>query len=331
MRAENDTPDQRKPGASRQSEPDQGNTGLPRQGEPGLPGQGEPRQGKPAQDRPPLDAARLNQAILHSGGLWQAIEVTASTGSTNADLLARAAQGAPEGLVLTAEEQLAGRGRMGRSWVSPPRSALMFSLLLRPQQVPVARRGWLPLLAGVAVAEAVSTVTGIDARLKWPNDLMVRQTQPARDAQPTRDAKLAGILAEASGDAIVVGVGLNVSSTPAELPPPRPGALPATSLRLAAADQVTPDREALLAAILASFERWYGPWRQAAGDAGASGLRPAYTHLCATIGRHVRAELPGDQLLSGLAVGVDSDGRLLVRGPSGAEVRVAAGDVVHLR
>lgn len=267
---------------------------------------------------------------MHPGGLWQAIEVTGSTGSTNADLLARAAQGAPEGLVLTAEEQLAGRGRMGRSWVSPPRSSLMFSLLLRPHQVPVGRRGWLPLLTGVAVAEAVNAATGIRARLKWPNDLMVR------DALSARDAKLAGILAEASGGAIVVGVGLNVSTTPDELPPPPPGGLPATSLRAtttdqAATDNSVPDRETLLAAILASFERWYEPWRQASGDPEASGLRPAYTRLCATIGRRVRAELPGDQLLSGLAVGVDSDGRLLVREPSGTEVPVAAGDVVHLR
>ena len=289
------------------------------------PGQGEPAPPGQSLDRPPLDAARLNQVILHPGGLWRAIEVTSSTGSTNADLLARAVQGAPEGLVLTAEEQLAGRGRMGRSWVSPPRSALMFSLLLRPHQVPVARRGWLTLLAGVAVAEAVSTATGIGVRLKWPNDLIVR------DAPSGADAKLAGILAEASGDAIVVGVGLNVSTTPDELPPPRPGALPATSLRAATTGQPVPDREALLAAILASFERWYQPWREAAGDPEASGLRPAYTRLCGTIGRRVRAELPGNQLLSGLAVGVDSDGRLLVREPSGTEVPVAAGDVVHLR
>src|SRR6202044_370152 len=88
-----------------------------------------------------------------------------------------------------------------------------------------------------------------------------------------------------------------------------------------------PDRETLLAAILASFERWYQPWRQAAGDPEASDLRPVYTRLCATIGRRVRAELPGDQLLSGLAVGVDSDGRLLVREPSGTEVPVAAARV----
>ena len=144
------------------------------------------------------------------------------TGSTNADLLARALGGAPEGVVLAAEEQSAGRGRMGRAWVSPPRAALTFSLLVRPATVPPARRGWLPLLAGVAVATAVTAVTGVQTRLKWPNDVL------------TGPAKLAGILAEAAGNAVVVGVGLNVSTEPGELPPPGPGALPATSLRIAA-------------------------------------------------------------------------------------------------
>jgi BirA family biotin operon repressor/biotin-[acetyl-CoA-carboxylase] ligase len=205
----------------------------------------------------------------------------------------------------------------------------MFSLLLRPGAVPPGRRGWVTLLAGVAVAEAVRTATGIDARLKWPNDLL------ARDAGLARPAKLAGILAEASGDAIVVGVGLNVSTTRAELPPPRASALPATSLHESGASH-TPeasrlDREALLVTVLAAFERWYQAWLQAAGDPEASGLRPAYLDLCDTIGRRVRAELPGDQLVSGLAAGVDSDGRLLVRDPSGAVLPVAAGDVVHLR
>ena len=315
---------------------------MPCSGEPGKPGHntghvighatGHAPADEPASARPPLDAARLNQAVLRPGGLWQVIEVTESTGSTNADLLARAAQGAPEGLVMTAEEQVAGRGRLGRSWVSPPRSALMFSLLLRPHQVPAARRGWLPLLAGVAVAEAVNAAIGAGVRLKWPNDILAPGPGSAGDPAAPGEAKLAGILAEASGTAVVVGVGLNVSTTPAELPPPRPGALPATSLASQAAqNDPAPDREALFAAILASFERWYQAWRQAAGDPEASGLRPAYTRLCATIGRQVRAELPGDQLLSGLAVGVDSDGRLLVRAPSGAESAVAAGDVVHLR
>jgi BirA family transcriptional regulator, biotin operon repressor / biotin---[acetyl-CoA-carboxylase] ligase len=278
-----------------------------------------------APGRKPLDAASLARAVVRPGGLWQAVEVEDRTGSTNADLLVRALAGAPEGVVLAAEEQSAGRGRMGRAWVSPPRAALTFSLLVRPAAVPPARRGWLPLLAGVAVASAVAAVTGVQTRLKWPNDLL---------AGP---AKLGGILAEAAGDAIVVGVGLNVSAEPGELPPPGPGALAATSLRIerSAASEIARsaalEREPLLIAILADFERWYQAWCRAAGDPERSGLRAGYTKLSGTIGRRVRAELPGGQVLSGLAVGVDPDGRLLVGVPSGTVVPVAAGDVVHLR
>ena len=268
--------------------------------------------------RAPLDAAALRRAAVRPGGLWREIEVVPSTGSTNADLLARALRGEPEGAVLAAEEQRAGRGRMGRTWTSPPRAALTFSVLLKPA-VPPARRGWLPLLTGVAVAAAVTEVTGVETSLKWPNDVL------AGDG----DAKLAGILAEAAGDAVVVGIGLNVSTEPAEFPSPRPGALPATSLRAAGATAL--NRASLLLAILEGFERWYRAWQRAGGDPDRSGLRPGYTRLSATIGRTVRAELPGGQALSGPAAGVDSDGRLLVRVSPVSEVAVAAGDVVHLR
>ena len=266
--------------------------------------------------RVPLDPVALRRAVIRPGGLWREIEVVESTGSTNADLLARALAGEPEGVVLAAEEQRAGRGRMGRTWTSPARAALTFSVLLKPA-VPPARRGWLPLLTGVAVTAAVTSVTGVETRLKWPNDVLAA------------DAKLCGILAEASGDAVVVGIGLNVSTEPAELPDPRPGALPATSLRAAGATALS--RANLLLAILEGFERWYRTWQLAGGDPDRSGLRPEYTRLSATIGRTVRAELPGGQALSGPAAGVDSDGRLLVRVSSGSEVAVAAGDVVHLR
>jgi BirA family biotin operon repressor/biotin-[acetyl-CoA-carboxylase] ligase len=286
----------------------------------------------PPLDAPPLDAAALGRAVVRPGGLWRAVEVTAMTGSTNADLLARAAAGAAEGLVLAAEEQRAGRGRMGRAWLAPPRAALTFSLLVRPRTVPPGRRGWLPLLAGVAVATAVHAVSSVDARLKWPNDVLVGP------------AKLGGILAEAAGDAIVVGIGVNVSTEQAELPPPGPGALPATSLLALTGKALTSnaltgkaltsnalDRESLLTGILAGFERRYQAWVQADGDPERSGLRAEYTGLCATIGRRVRAELPGGQLLSGLAAGVDPDGRLVVRVSPDSDVPVAAGDVVHLR
>jgi len=310
------------------------------------PGQATSPSSPSSPSRKPLDAAGLARALVRPGGLWQAVGVVDRTGSTNADLLARALGGAPEGVVLAAEEQSEGRGRMGRAWVSPPRAALTFSLLVRPKAVPPARRGWLPLLAGVAVATAVTAVTGVQTRLKWPNDVL---------AGP---AKLAGILAEAAGDAVVVGVGLNVSTEPGELPPVGPGALAATSLRIAASAApataapeapataapeapataapeapatAAPEREPLLIAILAGFERRYQDWCRAGGDPERSGLRAGYTELSGTIGRRVRAELPGGQVLSGPAVGVDPDGRLLVRVSSGTVVPVAAGDVVHLR
>jgi BirA family transcriptional regulator, biotin operon repressor / biotin---[acetyl-CoA-carboxylase] ligase len=290
-----------------------------------------------ATGRQPLDVAAVRAAVLRPDGLWRAVEVTELTGSTNADLLARATAGAPEGTVLAAEQQNAGRGRLGRAWVAPPRAALTFSLLLRPRDVPKARHGWLPLLAGLATAEAVRAAAGVDARLKWPNDLLagaghVLASPAAAGGQAGRvvpPGKLGGILAEATADAVVIGIGLNVSTEPDELPPPGPGPLAATSLR--AAGSPSPDRGALLAAILAVFERRYRAWSSVFGDAERSGLRADYTRLCATIGRRVRVELPGGGLLTGLATGVDADGRLLVRTCSGTEVPVAAGDVVHVR
>ena len=267
--------------------------------------------------RTPLDAAALRAAAVRPGGLWRTVEVTAVTGSTNADLLARAAAGEPEGAVLAAEYQNAGRGRLGRSWTSPPRAALTFSVLLRPSAVPRARLGWLPLLAGVAVAAAVRAVAAVDAQLKWPNDVLVGE------------AKLGGILAEASGDAVVVGTGVNVSNGPAELPPPGPGALPATSLLLEQARSL--DRAVLLAEILAGLECRYRAWSAVFGDTERSGLRAEYTGLCGTLGRRVRIELPGGRALDGVAAALEADGRLLVSVPPDADLPVAAGDIVHLR
>jgi BirA family biotin operon repressor/biotin-[acetyl-CoA-carboxylase] ligase len=269
-------------------------------------------------DRAPLDAPALQARLIHPGGFWREITVVGTTGSTNADLAARAADGAPEGTVLVAEEQRAGRGRMGRRWVSPPRSSIMVSVLLRPARVPPSQRGWLPLLAGVATATAVRATTAVPAGLKWPNDLLVGER------------KLAGILAEQSGEAIVVGLGLNVSTTEAELPDTGAGAAPATSLRLEGATGL--DRTALLAAVLEEFARRYQAWSRTEppGDPEASGLRAAYRELSTTIGRDVRVERPAGQLTTGRATGVDAAGRLIVAGPAGTEA-VSAGDVRHLR
>ena len=162
-----------------------------------------------------LDATRLNGALGSPPGLWREVRVVEETGSTNADLLAKARSGAGEGLVLVAEAQTSGRGRMGRRWISPPRRALTFSVLLRPA-VPAGLLGWAPLLAGVAVASALERTAGVDARLKWPNDVLVD------------GAKIAGILAERWGNAVVIGTGINVLQQRGELPVPT-----ATSLLVA--------------------------------------------------------------------------------------------------
>jgi len=261
--------------------------------------------------RPPLNLHVLRQDLLGPGRLWRDLRVVAETGSTNADLLAAAAGGAGEGMVLGAEAQSAGRGRMGRHWVSPPRAGLMFSVLLRPAAVPAARRGWVPLLTGVAVASALSAQAGVDARLKWPNDVLVN------------GAKLAGILAEQTGDAIVVGTGINVSTSRDELPGPA-----ATSLALEGA--ACADRDLLLARVLTELERWYLAWTGAAGDAGGCGLRQEYQRLCATLGRQVRVTLPGGTVVTGTASEVDDTGRLIVRSAA-QSIAVSAGDVIHVR
>jgi BirA family biotin operon repressor/biotin-[acetyl-CoA-carboxylase] ligase len=255
-----------------------------------------------------LASAQVSAACV--GELWTSVDVVERTGSTNEDLLAR---GGPAGQVLVAEEQTAGRGRMGRTWVSEPGAALTFSVLLRPTAVPPHRRGWLPLLTGVAVATAVRSVAGVPAVLKWPNDVLAGE------------AKLAGILAEQSGDVVVVGIGINVATPLSALPVSAAG-LPATSLRAEGSDVA---REVVLIEVLRELERCYLAYR-ADPDPGRSGLQASYRELCATLGRPVRVELPGDRTIAGVAQDVDADGRLLLRDGE-TLTPVSAGDIIHLR
>ncbi|MGG7611985.1 biotin--[acetyl-CoA-carboxylase] ligase, partial [Streptomyces sp. ZG43] len=218
--------------------------------------------------RPPLHESALRRALVRPDGLWTSLDVVQETGSTNADLAARAPE-LPEGTVLVAEEQLSGRGRLDRRWSAPARSGIFFSVLLRPT-APVEKWGWLPLLTGVAVASAVSRIAGVDTGLKWPNDLMVTVGDEER--------KAGGILAEMAGGGIVIGVGVNVTLRADELPVPTAG-----SLGLAQA--AVTDRDPLLRAVLRSLEEWYGRWQEAGGDAAASGAQAAYAAGCVTLGR----------------------------------------------
>lgn len=273
-------------------------------------------------DRPPLSGSALRRALVDDAagaGSLARLDVVAEAGSTNADLLARAddPDGWPHRSLLVAEHQQAGRGRLDRTWVTPPRAALTLSLLLRPS-APRGRWGWLPLLAGVAVVRALREGSGVDAGLKWPNDVLL----PPRPGTDEGAGKVAGLLAQVEGDVVVLGIGLNVTSTADELPPG------GTSLRLAGA--ATTDRDTVLRALVRELLRQLDAFESADGDAVACGLAGAARELCVTLGQTVRVERPGGALV-GDAEGLDDDGRLLVREPSGALTAVAAGDVVHLR
>lgn len=306
-------------------------------------------------DRAGLSGRALERAVLRPGGVWREIRVVRQTGSTNADLLSAARDGASEGLVLVAEFQTAGRGRLDRGWASPPGAGLTFSVLLRPRGVPSALLGWIPLLAGVAAGSAVRSSTGVDIRLKWPNDLLADER------------KLGGILAESWADAVVVGIGLNVSNGPDELPGPAAtslaleaagprtarskqagaaapagaGARPSADRAAAAAGPAevgTPEaapairRADVLAAVLGELAAWYQAWvgQAAPGDPDSCGLRQAYRERSATLGRAVAALLPGGGQVTGTAVDVDRSGQLVIDTAAGP-VPVSAGDVVHLR
>lgn len=252
--------------------------------------------------RPPLHEAALRRALLVPGGFYTDVVVTAETASTNADVAAAARAGVAEGLVVTAERQVAGRGRLGRRWAMPSRAGIAVSVLLRPDGVSPARYGWLPLLAGTALVEAVRRVAAVDAVLKWPNDLLI-------DGR-----KCGGVLVELHERAVVVGIGLNCSLRADELPVPT-----ATSLALAGAE--TTDRDPILRAVLRRLADRYRAWLESDAD-----LREEYLVHCATVGQRVRIGLPNGTEVTGTAEDVDAGGRLVIDG-----VPYSAGDVVHLR
>ncbi len=231
----------------------------------------------------------------------------ASLDSTNRYALAAARDGAAAGLVVVAEEQTAGRGRLGRSWIAPPGAALLVSVLLRPALAPDELH-LLTAAGSLAMAEAVEAVCGLRPELKWPNDLLVG------------DRKLAGVLAEADVDgsevrAVVVGIGLNVEwdHFPAEL------AEIATSCSVETGGPVS--RAAVLDAFLT---------RASVRFADLDAAFAEYRARLGTLGRAVRVDRASGPL-RGIAVDVAPDGTLLVETADQGIVAVTAGDVVHLR
>ena len=265
-----------------------------------------------APHRAPLDVDGVRRDLVGPGRALRRLDVVVSTGSTNADLLARRAAGEDiDGAVLVAEHQSAGRGRQGRSWSTPPRSSIALSVGVGVDGLAPSAWGWLPLLTGVAATDAVHATTGIEPGLKWPNDIMVGA------------GKLGGILAEVAAPApvIVVGLGLNVTLTAGEAPDSR-----ATSLLMLGSTMT--DRTALLGSILAELSARIDSWRRAGGEDPR--LVADYRARSITLGTKVRALLPGQREIVGTATDLDEFGQLHI--DTGAQtIAVSAGDITHLR
>lgn len=261
--------------------------------------------------------------LPRSAALVPKLEILEHAGSTNDELAGRAGADPddwPDLSVLITDDQRAGRGRLGRVWVAPAGKTLAVSVLLRPvteNGAPLERDafGWLPLLAGVAMARAAQSL-GVDARVKWPNDVLIA------------DHKVCGVLSEllpasaSMAPGAVIGAGVNLSLAPDELPVDT-----ATSFTIAGID---PGPDVLLAAYLTELNRLYRGLLAADGDAVGSGIADAVRDACETLGRAVRVELPGGDMLVGTAVDLDETGRLVVEA-NGRRTAVAAGDVTHLR
>ncbi|HIQ02625.1 MAG TPA: biotin--[acetyl-CoA-carboxylase] ligase [Anaerolineales bacterium] len=233
------------------------------------------------------------------------------TGSTNDVVKEMAGEGAPEGTVVVAEEQTAGRGRLGRRWLAPPSTCLLFSVLFRPN-LPCPQIPRLTMLCSLAAADAIREVAGLEVGLKWPNDLIV--------ASGSGWQKLAGVLTETGvvGERVafaVVGVGINVNVSLETLPALAPDA---TSILAETGREV--DRATLLATILAGVEARYEGLR--AGESPHAEWAARLT----TLGQRVTAMTSGGPV-TGMAEGVDEDGTLLLRTPDGALHRLLAGDV----
>lgn len=276
-----------------------------------------PPRGRSVRCMAEMDATRLRAELVPP---FHALDVVASTGSTNADLRKAAGEGEADRTVLIAEEQTAGVGRRARKWSSPAGAGIYLSVLLRPHEVPFAEYGSLGIVAGLAVTDLTGEL-GVDAVLKWPNDVLAG----------TNRGKCAGILAEAiPGDerAVVLGIGLNVLPVDGGIPP-NPAGLAPTSLAESGAR--TTDRTEIAVILLSALAKRESQWRAVGGNLARAGLLDEYRTRCETLGRQVRVLLPGGSELTGTARDVDSTGQLTVVTEDGRTHTVSAGDVVHLR
>ncbi|MDR3068384.1 MAG: biotin--[acetyl-CoA-carboxylase] ligase [Cellulomonas sp.] len=290
-----------------------------------LPADAEPADALSAEALP---ADALRRRLVAPAGPLPRLVVVDRTGSTNDDVLAGLRDDPdawPTGALLLADHQTAGHGRQGRTWVSAPRTSLTGTFVVRP--VPGSGGlGWLPLVVGLGLVRALRAAAGVQAWLKWPNDVLV--DQPG-ERGPAARRKVAGILAQTTPDgaAVAVGVGLNVTQRADQLPVPT-----ATSLALTGdlhrpetgSPSICTDRSELLVATVTALAEVVGRW-----CAGGAGLADEVAQVCPTLGSQVRVDLPGGAALVGRAVRLADDGALVVVDPGG-EHTVRAGDVVHL-
>ena len=274
-----------------------------------------------------MDGVALRAAL--AGSRFSDVRVVDSIDSTNRALLAWAVAGhdlagttVADGAVLIARSQTAGRGRLGRTWIAPPDSALLMTVLVDTTAMPIERWPMLSFAMGMAVVDRAASL-GVDASLKWPNDVVV-----ADATAPFGYRKLAGILAESHvGDRqrfVVVGIGINLVR-PAQLDP----ALGPDAVPTWLADHAPiPSRESFTAEVLAAFERFVGTLAS-----NPSRFVDRYRTVCSTLGRVVQADLGGRRVV-GTAADVDESGHLIIEVTSAAGVErhvLSAGDVVHLR
>jgi BirA family biotin operon repressor/biotin-[acetyl-CoA-carboxylase] ligase len=277
-----------------------------------------------ARTEPETITAEAVTAFLHTERFGRTLHLLAQVDSTNHAAALLAQHSAPHGTVVLAEQQTAGRGRMGRTWFSPPGDGLYCSVVLRPSDELLDRLPWIPLVSAMAAARAISNVTVAQVRLKWPNDLL------------HDERKLGGLLCESGGQSatstsrgvplyVIAGIGLNVN-TPLERFPSDLQHI-ATSLAIASGGRV--NRLRLFVALLEELEAGWAILR----TAPIAELIRDYTHWCVTIGRRIRVALPGDERVEGVADGIAVDGSLRVvrTGPDGHAVDVRAGDVIHVR
>ncbi|AWB88595.1 biotin--[acetyl-CoA-carboxylase] ligase [Homoserinimonas hongtaonis] len=263
----------------------------------------------------------LSSSLSLSAPLVSRLDVLEQCTSTNTELVERAAQGWPHFSAVVTDDQTGGRGRLGRTWVAPPGRTLAISVLLRPA-FSAESFGWLPLIAGLAMARAVRGALADDdspaaasVGVKWPNDVLIAGN------------KVSGLLAElVAGPAVVLGAGVNLAFAADELPTPT-----ATSLTVEGArGDGLPDR--VLSVYLSELRAAYDQLVRHNGDAVAAGLADAVAAECVTLGRDVRLTLPSGEEPVARALEIDEYGRLIVRrADDGTRMTIAAGDVTHVR